>query len=308
MDLRATTSAPATSAAADSKKVDAERAQLQRLANEFEAMFMSEMLRGMRESFLDDEQEEGLGNETMTDTFDAELGQSLSKAGGMGLARMMLEALVKRGTDVSAATVPVAPHVVAAYTSNSTTAAAAASVMPPAALVAPVTAPPAAVAVTVPVAATTGEVASPSAPVSLPGKVTSPFGWRSDPFTGRAQFHAGTDVRMAYGQDVQAVAGGRVSSVGDRSGYGLTVVIDHGNGLETRYAHLSGASVRQGDMVEAGQVVAQSGNSGRSTGPHLHLEARQNGKAIEMASLLKGSGVRADSYADGSYVRSSHED
>jgi Rod binding domain-containing protein len=62
MDLRATTSAPATSAAADSKKVDAERAQLQRLANEFEAMFMSEMLRGMRESFLDDEQEEGLGN------------------------------------------------------------------------------------------------------------------------------------------------------------------------------------------------------------------------------------------------------
>lgn len=306
MDLRATNATTAASGAADPKTVDAERIQLQRLSHEFEAMFMSEMLRGMRDSFLGDDQEEGLGNATMTDTFDAELGQSLSKAGGMGLARMMLEALVKRGTDASSATVPVAPHVVAAYSSNSTTAAAAVSVMPPAALAATATAPPAANAV--PVAATTGEVESPRAPVSLPGKVTSPFGWRSDPFTGRPQFHAGTDVRMAYGQGVQAVAGGRVSSVSERSGYGLTVVVDHGNGLETRYAHLSGASVREGDMVEAGQVVAQSGNSGRSTGPHLHLEARRNGQAIEMASLLKSSELRADSHADRSYVRSSHED
>lgn len=295
MDLRATTSTTPTSAAADPKKADAERVQLQQLSHEFEAMFMSEMLRGMRDSFLGDQEEEGLGNATMTDTFDAELGRSLSMAGGMGLARMMLDALVKRGTDASAATVPVAPHVVAAYTSSSTTAAAAVPVTPPAALAAPVV-------------ATTGEVQSPGAQAGLPGTVTSPFGWRPDPFTGRPQFHAGTDVRMAYGQGVQAVAGGRVSSVGERNGYGLTVVIDHGNGLETRYAHLSAAAVRDGDMVEPGQVVAQSGNSGRSTAPHLHLEARQNGKAIEMASLLKGSGGRADSYADRSYVRSSHED
>ena len=306
MDLRATTAPAAVSNPADAKQADAERVQLQRLSHEFEAMFMSEMLRGMRDSFLGDDQDEGLGNATMTDTFDSELGQSLSKSGGIGLARMMLDALVKRGTDASKATVPVAPHVVAAYTSNSTTAAASASVTPPAALAAPVTAP-AAGATTAVVDSTVGTQA-PRAPVSLPGKVTSPFGWRSDPFTGRSQFHAGTDVRMAYGQGVQAVAGGRVSSVSERSGYGLTVVIDHGNGLETRYAHLSGASVRQGDTVEAGQVVAQSGNSGRSTAPHLHLEARQHGKAIEMASLLKGSGVGADSYADRSYVRSSHED
>lgn len=307
MDVRATTSA--ASAAADPKRAEAERAQLQRLSHEFEAMFLSEMLRGMRDSLLDDEQEEGLGNATMTDTFDAELGQSLSKAGGMGLARMMLEALVKRGTDASAATVPVAPHVVAAYTSHATTAAAAAPaapMAPPAALAATVVASTA--PATTPLAAIGSTAEEPERAVALPGKVTSPFGWRADPFTGRPQFHAGTDVRMAYGQGVQAVAGGRVTSVGDRSGYGLTVVIDHGNGLETRYAHLSGASVREGDMVEAGQVVAQSGNSGRSTAPHLHLEARQNGRAIEMASLLKGSTVRADSYADRSHVRSSHED
>jgi murein DD-endopeptidase MepM/ murein hydrolase activator NlpD len=306
MDLHATTSPAAASNAVDSKTFDAERVQLQRLSHEFEAMFMSEMLRGMRDSFLGDEQDEGLGNATMTDTFDAELGQSLSKAGGLGLARMMLEALVKRGTDASAATVPVAPHVVAAYTSNSTTAAAAGSGTPPTAYAVPVAVPPA--LAPMPLVATTGDAQTPRAAVGLPGKVTSPFGWRPDPFTGRPQFHAGTDVRMAYGQGVQAVAGGRVSSVSERSGYGLTVVIDHGNGLETRYAHLSGASVREGDRVEAGQVVAQSGNSGRSTAPHLHLEARQNGKAIEMASLLKGSGVAADSYADRSYVRSSHED
>jgi len=70
------------------------------------------------------------------------------------------------------------------------------------------------------------------------------------------------------------------------------------------YGRVETLSVREGDVVSAGQVVAQSGNSGRSTGPHLHLEARQNGRAIEIASLLKDPGMRADSYADRSHVRS----
>jgi murein DD-endopeptidase MepM/ murein hydrolase activator NlpD len=264
------------SAGSNPANAEAERIQLARLAHEFEAMFLSEMLRGMRESMLSDEQEEGLGADTMTDTFDGELGVALSKGGGFGLASVLLQALSRKQESAADATTPTA------------TAA--------------------------PLALSGEEAAAPSTPVAapvvsnaattLPGPVTSPFGWRADPFTGRPQFHAGTDIRMAYGQNVQAVAPGRVVSVGERSGYGLTVVVDHGNGLETRYAHLSAASVHEGDVVEAGQVVARSGNSGRSTGPHLHLEARRNGKAVEMASLLKESGGVADSYADRTSVRS----
>jgi murein DD-endopeptidase MepM/ murein hydrolase activator NlpD len=258
---------------------EAERVRLAGLAHEFEAMFLSEMLRGMRESMLSDKQEDGLGADTMTDTFDGELGVALSKGGGLGLATVLLGALSRQQS--ASADAPAA----STFGSTAPDAVMAASAAPTVA-VEPVS-----------------DVA-----VALPGPVTSPFGWRADPFTGRAQFHAGTDVRMAYGQDVQAVAPGRVVSVGERSGYGLTVVVEHGNGLETRYAHLSAAAVRAGDTVEAGQVLAQSGNSGRSTGPHLHLEARRNGQAIEMASLLKESGGIADFYADRNFVRSGHED
>lgn len=256
-------------------------------------MFISEMMRGMRESLLSEEQDQGLGSETMTDTFDTEFGRSMSSAGGLGLARVMMEGLRKQLGVTSEVGQPAA----------SGSASGAAAAPGSAAFAAPSPSRDAAPAVQAPQAdwtgASTGEVQA------LPGPVTSKFGWRADPFTGRPQFHAGTDVRMAYGHDVQSVAAGRVKSVGDQQGYGLTVVIDHGQGLETRYAHLSNASVKAGDVVDSGQVVAHSGSSGRSTGPHLHLEARQNGRAVEMAALLKSSGMSADSYAeDRSSVRS----
>lgn len=292
MDIRATAPGAVTGGVTggESSASESQRTQLAHLAQEFEAMFLTEMLRGMRESLLSEEQDKGLGADTMTNTFDGELGRALSTAGGLGLAKVMLEALSKRGPDaMSAATVlPGASSVSAPMPADPSLALAStgrageqgSSLVPVAGGA------PAAVAF------------KNSGSAALPGPVTSPFGWRADPFTGRPQFHAGTDVRLAYGQDVEAVASGKVSAVGDRSGYGLTVVIDHGDGLETRYAHLSDTTVRVGDTVEAGQVVARSGNSGRSTGPHLHLEARRNGKAIEMASLLKSQAGSADSYAD----------
>lgn len=293
-------------------------------------MFISEMMRGMRESMLsDDEQDSGLGSATMTDTFDTEFGRSMSGAGGLGLARVMLEAFVGRGGSLTASL--TRPSADAALPTAGST---------PAASVSPrVAAAPASVASAYAASAAGGAVVperpsrihvhdgdadgeggaattvrrqavGTNAPVrALPGPVTSGFGWRHDPFTGKSTFHAGTDIRLAYGQDVASVAAGRVTSVGDRSGYGLTVVIDHGQGLETRYAHLSSTSVKVGEVVESGQVVARSGNSGRSTGPHLHLEARRHGRAVEMAALLKSPGMSADSYADDrSSVRSGHED
>jgi murein DD-endopeptidase MepM/ murein hydrolase activator NlpD len=263
---------------------EAQKTQLKRLTQEFEAMFLAEMLRGMRSTMLEDQGEGGLGNDTMIDTFDVELGRSLSMGGGIGLSSVMLEALSRR-EDANGGSQGAPPAEGSATTGTAAYSSAIARTVVTA-QASPFTVAPASAAPGRPVVAP-AQAGDASGDVEMPGPVTSAFGWRKDPFSGRAQFHAGTDVRMAYGQEVQSVAPGRVSAVGERSGYGLTVVIDHGNGLETRYAHLSGTDVRVGDQVEAGQVVARSGNSGRSTGPHLHMEARLNGKAVDMASVLK---------------------
>ena len=111
--------------------------------------------------------------------------------------------------------------------------------------------------------------------------VTSDFGWRGDPLNGQRKFHNGMDVRMAYGTEVLAAARGVVASAGERPGYGLTVTVDHGDGRETRYAHLSAIDVSPGDPVGSGQLIARSGNSGRTTGAHLHFEAREFGRPVD---------------------------
>ncbi len=117
--------------------------------------------------------------------------------------------------------------------------------------------------------------------------VTSAYGWRPDPIEGARRFHAGTDVRAAYGQPILAATEGVVTFAGERSGYGLVVTVDHGNGLETRYAHLSAASVKAGTRVGAGEVIAQAGASGRATGPHLHFEVWQDGRPVDPQRFIR---------------------
>jgi murein DD-endopeptidase MepM/ murein hydrolase activator NlpD len=116
-----------------------------------------------------------------------------------------------------------------------------------------------------------------------PGSVTSDFGWRRDPFTGHAKFHRGIDVKAAYGQEIQSAGGGTVVFSGEQRGYGTTVVVEHGNGLRTRYAHLSAALVQEGDQVSPGQALGRAGRSGRATGTHLHFEVTANGKPVNPA-------------------------
>ena len=128
--------------------------------------------------------------------------------------------------------------------------------------------------------------------------VTSAFGWRPDPLNGHQKFHKGTDIRAAYGEAVRAAAGGVVTFAGEQPGYGLVVKVDHGNGLETRYAHLSSVAVQAGMEIQAGSPIAQSGNSGRTTGPHLHFEVRQDGQPIDPERVtgfvpVTGTGVSA---------------
>ncbi|WP_075289156.1 M23 family metallopeptidase [Pararhizobium arenae] len=119
--------------------------------------------------------------------------------------------------------------------------------------------------------------------------ITSRFGNRLDPFLGRLALHAGIDFRAAIGTRISATAPGTVISAGRNGGYGNMVEIDHGNGVTTRYAHLSSILVNVGDHVKAGEAIAKTGNTGRSTGPHLHYEVRLNGEAVDpMRFLMAG--------------------
>jgi murein DD-endopeptidase MepM/ murein hydrolase activator NlpD len=109
------------------------------------------------------------------------------------------------------------------------------------------------------------------------GILTSGFGWRVHPITGQRRFHAGVDLAVPTGTPVRAAAHGVVTAAGWRGGYGLAVVIDHGAGLTTLYAHLSEIGVPPGAHVTAGQVIGAVGSTGASTGPHLHFEVRVHG-------------------------------
>lgn len=119
--------------------------------------------------------------------------------------------------------------------------------------------------------------------------VSSSYGYRSDPFTGSAAFHAGLDFPGPMGSPIYAAAKGRVSFVGRRQGYGNCIEIRHGNGLMTRYGHLSKFDAHVGEKVEAGTRIAAMGSTGRSTGSHLHFEVRVNGKPVNPRPFLEAS-------------------
>jgi murein DD-endopeptidase MepM/ murein hydrolase activator NlpD len=116
--------------------------------------------------------------------------------------------------------------------------------------------------------------------------VNSGYGFRTDPLTGAARMHTGVDLAANYGETVGASMSGRVAFAGVRGGYGNLVVVDHGLGIATYYAHLSAVSVVAGEEVAAGQVVGYVGTTGRSTGPHLHYEVRANGYPLNPATNI----------------------
>ncbi len=119
-----------------------------------------------------------------------------------------------------------------------------------------------------------------SSPSIWPAKgwLTSRYGYRVSPFTGRRQFHAGIDIAGAVGTDIVAPARGKVVFAGKRGPLGLSLIIDHGYGVRTQYGHNAELFVKRGQEVERGQRIASLGNSGRSTGPHLHYVVEVGGK------------------------------
>ncbi|ULQ47094.1 M23 family metallopeptidase [Flagellatimonas centrodinii] len=121
------------------------------------------------------------------------------------------------------------------------------------------------------------------------GWISSLFGVRTDPFTGRRAMHEGMDFAAREGSDIYSVGAGIVSHSGTRSGYGKIVEINHGNGYVTRYSHNKTNLVKTGDRVYKGQRLAQVGNSGRSTGPHLHFEVLYNGRVVNPQKYIQAA-------------------
>ncbi|WP_293985648.1 murein hydrolase activator EnvC [uncultured Megasphaera sp.] len=118
------------------------------------------------------------------------------------------------------------------------------------------------------------------------GVVTSPYGYRTHPIFGTTIYHSGIDIGVDYGTPVQAAAGGTVVEAAWISGYGYSVIIDHGNGLSTLYGHNQELAVSAGQQVSQGQVIAYAGSTGNSTGPHVHFEVRSSGEPVDPNGYL----------------------
>lgn len=120
----------------------------------------------------------------------------------------------------------------------------------------------------------------------IQGSLTSSYGWRTHPISGQESFHDGLDIAASSGTAIGAALGGKVKYAGWLGGYGRLVTIDHGDGLETRYAHMSAFNVSQGQIVSAGDIIGYVGQSGDATGPHVHFEIRKNGRTLNPRDYL----------------------
>ena len=123
------------------------------------------------------------------------------------------------------------------------------------------------------------------------GWISSRFGFRTDPFTDKQTFHRGLDLCVPIGTPVRVTGQGVILAVQTQRGFGRVVKVDHGNGVVSLYAHLSEALVKKGDQVSRGDIIAKSGNSGRSSAPHLHYEIRIGDRPVNPLSYI------LDSYA-----------
>jgi len=124
-------------------------------------------------------------------------------------------------------------------------------------------------------------------PLTDDAEITSGFGGRIDPFNGQMAMHTGIDFGLEYGAPVRPTASGTVIAAETNGGYGKMVDVDHGNGLVTRYGHLSAILVKEGDKVTSSSIIGRLGSTGRSTGPHLHYEVRINDEPVNPLRFIR---------------------
>jgi flagellar protein FlgJ len=287
-------------------------------AREMESLFAYEMVKAMRAASGGPATGEGFGGDVYGTLFDMELAKVLANK-GLGLQDLLLKGLGRaeysknrkanqavEGNAVQseagvglpiAARVPAAPA--AAPPPVQPTALPPVAEAPVAAASPPASAPPAAPGPhTHDPLEESGRGTSLSGEDSLPvrdgGRISSGFGYRKDPLTGASKFHHGIDISAPDGTAIYPARGGEVKFSGYQQGYGNVVVIDHGDGFVTKYGHNRANRVAAGDRVDPGDVIAEVGSTGRSTGPHIHFEVRYEGKEINpeavFAGIAKGRG------------------
>lgn len=127
---------------------------------------------------------------------------------------------------------------------------------------------------------------------TIKGKpITSGYGWRIHPITGNRKFHSGIDFGAKQGTPIYAFKSGKVDFAGRKGGYGKAVIINHGEGKSTLYGHASEIVVKKGERVVSGQIIAEIGSTGMSTGPHLHFEVRVNNKPVNPNPYLQSGAI-----------------
>ena len=259
------------------------------VAKEFESILLQQVISAMRKTVPESGMLEASASRRMLDgAFDQEVARSLAAKGGLGIAEQIV-GQIQREQARRDATAGVSPRSVGGASATVATTASAASARAGAAIAPARSGPGAAPSVVAPATAT-GAVESELAVTPVEGEISSPFGMRSDPFTGKERFHAGVDVAAPRGAAIRAVADGEVVFSGwRRGGAGRVVEVRHADGLVTSYAHAEKTLVRAGQHVVAGEVVATVGSSGRASGAHLHFGATRDGQAIDPSDLLERS-------------------
>ncbi len=234
-----------------------ERLALRQAARAFESLFLQTLISRMREAQL----EEGFfgggtGSAIYDGLFEQHLGESVAERSPLGIAKLLEEQWTRgRGSEVE----PALERLNGLRARNAYETATAAS-----------------------------DGLGSASPAASPPRISRSYGWGNDPIDGRGRFHAGVDLAAPTGTPVLAIAPGRVVDVGPRGSYGLLIELEHAQGWRTRYAHLSGADVSEGQWVVRGQALGKVGQSGRATGPHLHFEARKNGANADPAFAAPG--------------------
>lgn len=230
-----------------------QKGELRKVSQQFEAIFIAQLLKVMRETIEESGLTEGgFGKSTYTELFDQEVSLSIARRGAFGISDLLYNSLVDK-------------------TSNSTEPASGEAV--PVNETSPGQSPAS-------VGSTAGqEISDLHLPVQAP--LSSAFGLRKDPFSGEARFHKGLDLAAPEGAQIVAALPGTVVSAGYENGYGNTVLVQHPGGLQTRYGHLASLSVKAGDQVNEASVLGTVGNTGHSTGPHLHFEVIRLGKQVD---------------------------
>jgi murein DD-endopeptidase MepM/ murein hydrolase activator NlpD len=248
--------------AAESATGQTRGVQLKKAAHDFEALFVSYLLKVMRETIEESGLTDGgFGKSVYTELFDEEMSRTVAQQGPLGLSALILKGLAAEGTATSDDGESKVDRISEGTDVGKQD-------------------------------AVSGTVAKPASEVEIPdlflpvqAPVSSAFGVRSDPFSHTRRFHKGIDLAAPAGTSVRAAMAGTVVFAGSERGYGNTVVIRRGE-VETRYAHLGHTDVKAGDVVGEEDVIGSVGTSGRSTGPHLHFEVTHLGAAVNPMAAL----------------------